>query len=247
MKISSNFAPPLRIISPFFITGVLFYILSIVGLFTLESHIVWLNLHWIGFVHTYLIGFVMLIIVGAMAQLLPVVLERGHCCVGFYPIIFTFISLGTLLLLMGFLAYPLLLSYGGLIIVLGFAIFGIELILTGRYRTWVDSWGEGRLYPVSDHRKVDLRNPNTDFIGLRGRKKLKGQLPTFFLDLSKNRDKYLPSIKNASSILGARVLEIRSKFSNGKCEHASSPYNLFSMRIKIVEEDFNKRSLNKKK
>ena len=123
----------------------------------------------------------------------------------------------------------------------------IELILTGRYRTWIDSWGEGRLYPVSDHRKVELRNPNTDFIGLRGRKKLKGQLPTFFLDLSRNRDKYSPSIKNASSILGARVLEVQSKFSNGKGEHSSSAYNLFSMRIKIVEEDFNKRSLNKKK
>lgn len=136
MKISSSFAPPLGIISPFFITGVLFYILSIVGLFTLESHISWLDLHWIGFVHTYLIGFVMLVIIGAMAQLLPVVLEKGHCCVGFYPIIFTFIALGTLLLLMGFLAYPLLLSYGGLIIVLGFAIFTMELILTGKDGLW---------------------------------------------------------------------------------------------------------------
>ncbi|MBU1912677.1 MAG: radical SAM protein, partial [Candidatus Omnitrophica bacterium] len=123
----------------------------------------------------------------------------------------------------------------------------IQLVLTGRYRTWIDSWGEGRLYPVNDHRKVGLRNPNTDFIGLRGRKKLKGQLPTFFLDLSRNRDKYSPSIKNASSVLGARVLEVQSKFSNGNGEHASSSYNLFSMRIKIVEEDFNKRSLNKKK
>lgn len=123
----------------------------------------------------------------------------------------------------------------------------IELVLTGRYRTWVDSWGEGRLYPVNNHRKVELRNPNTDFIGLRGRKKLKGQLPTFFLDLSRNRDKYLPSIKNASSVLGARVLEVQSNFSNGKAGHSQSQYNLFSMRIKIVEEDFNKRSLNKKK
>ncbi len=123
----------------------------------------------------------------------------------------------------------------------------IQLVLTGRYRIWIDSWGEGRLYPVNDHRKVELRNPHTDFIGLRGRKKLKGQLPTFFLDLSRNRDKYLPSIKNASSVLGARVLEVQSKFSNGKGERAFSSYNLFSMRIKIVEEDFNKRSLNKKK
>lgn len=136
MKISSDFAPPLRMIAPFFVTGVVFYLFSIAGLFTLENRISWLDFHWIGFVHTYLIGFVMLIIIGGMAQLLPVVLERGHCCIGFYPIIYVFIALGTVLLFLGFLMNPALLSYGGLILVLGFAIFGVELLLTGKEGLW---------------------------------------------------------------------------------------------------------------
>lgn len=131
-KISSDFAPPVRIIAPFFIVGTLFYALSIVGLLTLDSSISWLDLRWIGLVHAYLIGFVILTIVGALAQLLPVVLERGHCCIGFYPIIFTFVSLGSFLLWLGFWAFPSILSYGGLIVVLGFAIFTIELVLTGK-------------------------------------------------------------------------------------------------------------------
>lgn len=130
-KISSDFAPPLRHIAPFFITGTLFYLISIVGLMSLDGDVVWLDTHWIGFVHTYLIGFVILTVVGAMAQLLPVVLERGHCCIGFYPIIFTLISIGTLLLCLGFLIFPLALSCGGLIVVLGFLIFGVDVILTG--------------------------------------------------------------------------------------------------------------------
>jgi radical SAM superfamily enzyme YgiQ (UPF0313 family) len=122
----------------------------------------------------------------------------------------------------------------------------VQLLLTSRYRVWVDSWGEGRLYPVNDHRRINLRNPQTDFIGLRGRKKIKGQLPTFFLDLSKNRGQYTPAIRNARSVLGARVLEVASDLSNGASPQAFRPHNLFSARIKIVEEVFNKRKAARK-
>lgn len=123
----------------------------------------------------------------------------------------------------------------------------IMLILTGRYKTWVDSWGEGRLFPIANYETVDLRNPNTDFIGFRGRRKLKGQLPTFFLDLSRNPDSCSPSIRNAKSILGARVLEVHGAILNDSGKHVSSEHNLFSVRIKIVEEDFKKRKFSKKK
>jgi len=132
VQISSDFAPPLQIIAPFFIAGTLFYVLSIVGLLSINNDVSLLDLRWIGLVHTYLIGFLMMIIIGALAQLLPVVLEKGHCCVGFYPIIFAFLTAGTVLLFLGFWFYPLLLSYGGLIIVLGFLIFGVEVVLTGK-------------------------------------------------------------------------------------------------------------------
>ncbi|MDO8602987.1 MAG: radical SAM protein [Candidatus Omnitrophota bacterium] len=116
------------------------------------------------------------------------------------------------------------------------------LILSSRYRTWIDSWGEGRFYPMTDYRNVELRNPSTGFIGLRGRKKLKGQLPTILLELSGNNGSYLPFIKNAKSIFGARVLEAQIKNFNGHGEkYLPGAYKLFSGRIKIVEEDFSKR------
>ncbi len=117
----------------------------------------------------------------------------------------------------------------------------VMLILSGRYHTWVDSWGEGRFYPVNDYRNIELRNPNSEFIGLRGRKKLKGQLPTLFLDLSRNQTRYSPAIKNAKSALGARVLQVQTKTTNGNNKGAASTHKLFSVRIKIVEEDFCKR------
>jgi hypothetical protein len=121
------------------------------------------------------------------------------------------------------------------------------LVLSGRYHTWIDSWGEGRFYPVDNYRKVELRNPNSDFIGLRGRKKIKGQLPTIFWDLSKNNGKCSPAINNDSLILGARVLKARIKVNGSGPKQPPYLHNLFSGRIKIVEEDFTKRKANKKR
>ncbi|MFC1666931.1 B12-binding domain-containing radical SAM protein [Candidatus Omnitrophota bacterium] len=121
----------------------------------------------------------------------------------------------------------------------------IMVIFSGRYKTWVDSWGEGRFYPVNDYRDAELRNPNTEFIALRGRKKLKGQLPTFFMDIKGENRRYLPSIKNADSFLGARTLEVKTKFCNGNTGNPSNVYRMFSVRMKIVEEDFLKRKLSR--
>lgn len=115
----------------------------------------------------------------------------------------------------------------------------IKLILSKRYHTWIDSWGEGRFYPASETENVELRNPDTNFIGLRGRKKLKGQLPTCLLELSNQAEQCRPAIKNAESSLGGRVLEVEKKIFNGQGN--SEEQRLFSVRIKIVEEDFKKR------
>ncbi len=112
------------------------------------------------------------------------------------------------------------------------------IILSERYRKWVDIWGEGRFPSVSDYNEVELRNPKSNFIGLRGRKKLKGQLPTILLDMSKNEDTcYIPSARNAVSAIGARVLEVKLGSDD---DEAYSPgiHKFFSGRIKIVEEDF---------
>ncbi len=122
----------------------------------------------------------------------------------------------------------------------------VMLILSTRYHTWIDSWGEGRFYSITDYRNVELRNPNTDFIGLRGRKKLKGQLPTILLELSGNNGTCAPFIKNARSNFGARVLEAQIKNFSGNGKYLPGVYKLFSGRIKIVEENFSKRQLHEK-
>ncbi len=122
----------------------------------------------------------------------------------------------------------------------------IMLVLSDRYRTWVDAWGEGRLYPVNVYRKIKLRNPRSGFIGLRGRKQLGGELPTVFLDLSRNDHACLPLIQNARSELGARVLAAQTQFTNGHSERLPNVYKAFSVRIKIVEEDFDNHKRSRK-
>ena len=121
----------------------------------------------------------------------------------------------------------------------------IMLVLSERYKTWVDSWGEGMFYPANDLRDVEVRNPKSEFIGLRGRKKLKGQLPTILLDLSRHNGECSSSIKNASFIPGARLLMAQKKLINGQDSDPSAQHAMFSVRIKIVEEDFGKRKVNK--
>lgn len=102
------------------------------------------------------------------------------------------------------------------------------IILSEEYRNWVDSWGEGGFYPSFDKMAVELRNLKTKIIGVRGRKKIIGEIPTILLDASNNNGVDV-STRNSTSVLGARVLEI------------DKVADLFSSRVKIVEEDFTKR------
>ncbi|MDD5506099.1 MAG: radical SAM protein [Candidatus Omnitrophica bacterium] len=103
----------------------------------------------------------------------------------------------------------------------------LSLILSDEYQKWLDSWGEGGFYPVFDNLEVELRNPETKMVGVRGRKKLIREIPTVLLDAAFNNG-VTACIRN-SPVLGARILEIM---------HAPG---IFSARIKIVEENFNKR------
>lgn len=132
VSVSSDFAPPLKLISPFFAVGSALYIVAIFSLFTHSSTFDLNSLEWIGTLHLYLLGYVMMIIVGALAQLLPVVLEKGHCCVGFYPIIFSLLFAGVVIMVVGFWFLPSLISYGGVLVVSAFSIFTVELFLTAK-------------------------------------------------------------------------------------------------------------------
>ena len=129
--ISQDFAPPFKLIAPFFILGGLFYLISAIFIFsfTMED-LSFLNPKVLGFVHLFLLGFIMMIIFGAMAQLVPVVLEVGHFGVELFYAIWPLLLIGTILMLFGFLFSPALLPYGGVIVLVSMMIFVMEIFMT---------------------------------------------------------------------------------------------------------------------
>jgi len=129
-SISKDFAPPFKLISPYFIVGSLFYLLSVIFLFFFSAHnISILDAKVLGFVHLFLLGFVMMVIFGAMAQLVPVVLEVGHFGVELFYAIWPLLGIGTILMTFGF-SYPLLLPFGGVVVLIAMMIFVMEIFLT---------------------------------------------------------------------------------------------------------------------
>lgn len=131
MNISQQFAPPFKLIAPYFIIGVLTLTISTFLLFDIDiSSAHSLNNSTLSWVHLFLLGFVMMIIFGAMAQLVPVVLEVGHFAVDLYYIIYPLLFVGTLLMAFGFYYYPAILPYGGVIAFIAFFVFLLETFLT---------------------------------------------------------------------------------------------------------------------
>ena len=131
MAVSQDFAPPFRLIVPYFVLGAIFFILSSLALFSVDiSHLSSTDSHLLSWVHLFLLGFVMMIIFGAMAQLVPVVLEVGHFAVDLYYVIYPLLTIGTIMMGVGFLSYPWLLPFGGMIVLISLMIFLFETFLT---------------------------------------------------------------------------------------------------------------------
>jgi hypothetical protein len=128
--ISRDFAPPLKLIAPFFRYGVIFYLLSMLALLFFAPTFDYQQMDVAGWIHLFMLGFVMMIIFGAMAQLIPVVLEVGHVAVDVYYIILPLLAIGTLLMVAGFWLMPALLPYGGLMVLIAMIIFASENIAT---------------------------------------------------------------------------------------------------------------------
>ena len=128
--IGKDFAPPLKLISPYFKIGVTFYLLAMVTLLSFSSTFIYQEMAVAGWVHLFLLGFVMVIIFGAMAQLIPVVLEVGHAIVDLYYVILPLLVVGMLGMVFGFWVNPALLSYGGLLVLVAMITFAIEAFAT---------------------------------------------------------------------------------------------------------------------
>ena len=130
--IGKDFAPPLKLISPYFKIGVTFYLLAMVALLSFSPTFIYQEMAIAGWVHLFLLGFVMVIIFGAMAQLIPVVLEVGHAIVDLYYVILPLLVVGMLGMVLGFWFNPALLSYGGLLVLVAMITFAIEAFATLR-------------------------------------------------------------------------------------------------------------------
>jgi len=129
--ISQDFAPPFKLIAPFFIIGSIFYLLSTLFIFSFGvENFSYSDPTVLSFVHLFLLGFIMMTIFGAMAQLVPVVLEVGHFGVELFYAIWPMLLVGTLLMVFGFLYSPALLPYGGVVVLLSMMIFVMEIFMT---------------------------------------------------------------------------------------------------------------------
>ncbi len=130
-SISQDFAPPFKLIAPFFILGSLFYLVSVAYIFFISAeNISMLDTKILGFVHLFLLGFIMMTIFGAMAQLVPVVLEVGHFGVELFYAIWPLLSIGTIMMAFGFFSYPMLLPFGGVVVLISIMVFIMEIFLT---------------------------------------------------------------------------------------------------------------------
>ncbi len=131
MAISQDFAPPFKLIAPYFIIGSIFFVTTISLLFGIDiSNLTTINSITLSWVHLFLLGFVMMVIFGAMAQLVPVVLEVGHFAVDLYYVIYPLLFIGTLLMGYGFFSSVALLPYGGIVVLIALLIFVLETFLT---------------------------------------------------------------------------------------------------------------------
>jgi hypothetical protein len=138
MNVSPDFSPPLRLIAPYFVIASLFYTVSMGMLFGLNPNMSIHDFRIIGWVHTYMIGFVMMVMVGAMGQLSVVIAEVHHRYRGVFGWIWPLLSVGTVILVAGFYAEPSWLMIGGGMIFVALGLFAINLFVTlthGRRKT----------------------------------------------------------------------------------------------------------------
>jgi hypothetical protein len=136
-SVSKDYAPPFGMIAPFFWVGSIFYLLGTVFLLFLNPDAGHFDLAIVGWAHWFLLGFMMMIIFGAMAQLVPVVVEVGHFSVDLYYVIWPLLLIGTVLMALGFWWSPGILPYGGLLVLVSMIVFLFDTMMTLRKVTHI--------------------------------------------------------------------------------------------------------------
>lgn len=130
MNISPSFSPSIKLMKPYFLLSVLFYLLSFVTLLYIDINSAFNDMVLLGWVHTYMVGFVMMAILSAMAQLGAVVTETKHFKVELFKYIWIFLLSGLILMLIGFYIDISFLPVGGLLVLCAMIIYVYEFLLT---------------------------------------------------------------------------------------------------------------------
>ncbi len=130
MNVSPNFSPSIKLMKPYFLFAGFFYALSFGWLFFIEPFAGFHDFKLIGWVHLYMLGFVMLAIFSAMAQLGPVVVEVKHHNVNVFKYIWIILLAGLVSLLTGFYTNVTFLLTGGILTLFAMSLYAIEFLKT---------------------------------------------------------------------------------------------------------------------
>ncbi|MEO1953650.1 MAG: hypothetical protein ABGW74_02990 [Campylobacterales bacterium] len=130
MNISPNFSPPLKLMQPYFLLSGFFYMLSMIWIFFLDFNLDLKDFILIGWVHLFMLGFIMMAIFASMAQLGVIVVETNHYYVDIFKYVWVFLTSGLMLMLIGFYIDTSYLIYGGVLVLIAMCIYAIEFLLT---------------------------------------------------------------------------------------------------------------------
>jgi len=130
MNVNPEFSPSIKLMKPYFLLSSFFYLISFLVLFFIPFNSELTNFKLVGWVHIYMLGFIMLAIFSAMAQLGPVVVETKHYNVNIFKYLFKFLLVGLIILILGFYYDANLLVVGGIFILIAMCIYAIEFLLT---------------------------------------------------------------------------------------------------------------------
>lgn len=130
MNVNPSYSLPFKVSGSYFVLGTLFYLLFTISLYNIEIDTDISDFSFIASVHIFMLGFVMMVIFGAMSQLIPVISEKNHIKPYLYSYIYKVQSIGSLILVFGFLFDQRLLPLGALIVLSAMLIFSYASYFT---------------------------------------------------------------------------------------------------------------------
>lgn len=133
-NLATDMAPPFVLVAHYFIAGALFYAFSafLLPFFANEIDGYFLTSSIAALMHLYLLGFVMMVIFGAMYQLVPVVLEIPIFSKDFAYVQFYMFTAGIIIFTYGLWDqnYIDILPYGAIMMYLSMLIFVVNIFIT---------------------------------------------------------------------------------------------------------------------